>query len=204
MKLPAVNSTGIKYVYPTNNLENYIRAVEFPIRVVAIQRNSIYLDIGFRKDSKRQDQYLAQGEIFEVIAIEWLTNGIPRLVTQQGYVTAHRDWVLPLKEAEGIYVRKNALGEYEAIAQPITTKEKLNTMKNKHIEQLMSLLEKPYKILNKNGDFEHIQRKWGKFTRNPHQFFADAKNEKLILLKHCFDENTKVGKTLTGSIRRNL
>ncbi|WP_455602981.1 capsular polysaccharide synthesis protein [Acinetobacter pecorum] len=204
MKLPAVNSTGIKYVYPTNNLENYIRAVEFPIRIVAIQRNSIYLDIGFRKDSKRQDQYLAQGEIFEVIAIEWLTNGIPRLVTQQGYVTAHRDWVLPLKEAEGIYVRKNALGEYEAIAQPITTKEKLNTMKNKHIEQLMSLLEKPYKILNKNGDFEHIQRKWGKFTRNPHQFFADAKNEKLILLKHCFDENTKVGKTLTGWIRRNL
>lgn len=203
MKLPAVNSRGIKYIYPYNDLNQYVRAIEFPIKVVAIQQNSLYLDIGFSKDSKRQDINLEQCEIFEAISIEWLNNGIPRLVTQHGYVTAHREWVLPLKEAEGIYVRKNEFGKYEPIEQPKTEKE-LNRLKNKHIYQLIGILEKPYKIINKNGDLEHVQRKWGKFTRDPHQFFADAKNEKLVLLKHCFDENHKFGKNLSNWIRRNL
>src|SRR5690606_10826923 len=131
-----------------------------------------------------------------VIGIEWLKNGVPRLVTNYGYVTANKDWVLTLKEAEGIYIRKNQSGKYEPIEQP---KELSTSLFNR----LLYIAEEKYKVLNKDADLEHIQKKWNKFTRNPYQFFADAKNDKIVHVKHLFNEDKKIGKQLSNWIRKN-
>lgn len=197
LKLPNIISNGIKYVYPGSKLNSYIRSTNFPFTVVSIKANSFFLDIGFTKSSKVKDIQLESCEIFDVIGIEWLKNGVPRLVTNYGYVTANRDCVLPLNEAEGIYVRKNELGEYEAIEQPKEVKDKL-------FGKLINLIEHPYKVFHKDADFEHIEKKWNKFTRDPYQFFADAKNDKIVIVKHIFNEDKKIGKTLSNWIRKNL
>lgn len=197
MKLPSVITKGVQSFYPVNDLHQYIRADHFPISVVSIQRNALYSDISLSKESRRHNVHISKYEIFDVIGIEWLKNGVPRLVTNYGYVTANRDWVLPLNEAEGIYVRINEFGKYEAIEQSKEVKDKV-------FNKLINMIERPYKIFNKDADFEHIEKKWNKFTRDPYQFFADAKNDKLVIVKHLFDEDQKIGNTLSNWIRKNL
>lgn len=197
MKLPSVITKGAQSFYPVNDLHQYIRADHFPISVVSIQRNALYSDISLSKESRRHDVHISKYEIFDVIGIEWLKNGVPRLVTNYGYVTANKDWVLTLKEAEGIYIRKNQSGKYEPIEQP---KELSTSLFNR----LLYIAEEKYKVLNKDADLEHIQKKWNKFTRNPYQFFADAKNDKIVHVKHLFNEDKKIGKQLSNWIRKNL
>lgn len=203
MKLPMTNIGAVKQVYAINDFSQYIRADQFPIQVVSLYPNAIYSDIGFSKESKRNDIHLAAFEIFDVIAIEWLKNGIPRLVIKDGYVTANKDWVLTLKEAENTYIRKNEKGEYEPIEQrKLVIKATMPKITNAH--RSANPIESTYTAIEKKNNTELVKIKWAKFTRDPHQFFADAKNQHLTVLKHCFDENTKVGKTLTRWIRRNL
>lgn len=197
MKLPAVPFQGVQHLYPINDLNQYIRPTQFPINIVSIKNNAVFLDISLIKESKSKIKSLYQCEIFAVTSIEWTKNGVPRLVTPYGYVTAHRDWVLPLNEAEGIYVRKNALGKYEGIEQP-------QEEKNELFARLINLIERPFKTIHKDADLEHIERKWSKFTRNPYQFFADAKNDKLVNIKYLFDEKKMIGRKLSRWVRHNL
>lgn len=200
LNLPNIPPKPITKIYPQNDLKNYIHLDDFPKNVVSIKSNAIYMDINLTKESKRLDRRLAQGEVFTVTSMEWLKNGIPRLVTEHGYVTANRDWVLPLNEAEGVFVRKNEFGEYESIikaeVKPINS--------DSTIYKFIKLLEHPYKALNNDSELEHIQKKWRKFTRNPYQFFADSKNDKVVIMKHLFNEEQKLGKRISNWIRKNL
>ena len=92
-KLPAYSIEPTQKVYAVNPLENYVYSETFPFRVIALKRNAIYNDMGFNDTTKRTDKFLNYSDEIDILAIDWLRNGVPRLLTQYGYITAHKEYV---------------------------------------------------------------------------------------------------------------
>lgn len=188
MKLPKVTSGLSKRIYAVNDLESYIYSDVVPFQAYCTNGNGLYMDISFNEASKRKDIRLAKGAVFDVIAVEWLKNGVPRLVTEYGYVTASNHWV----------------AFYDETLMPDAIKhEILETVQDKP-GNATNLL-KQVAASKKGLAFEPTSgnsRKLNKLRRNPYLFFSDAKKPSARLLKHCFNEKHATGRLLTHLIRR--
>lgn len=188
-KLPAVNVTPMKMVYAVNPMENYVVNDNdtVPFKVSSLKNNSFYFDVVFNDNTKRKNIYLEKGYAIEVIAIDYLKNGVPRLLTAYGYITAHKDWVEMLPEnLESTYP--------EGVSQIKTTATTAN----------MAGLKQLAAPIISDDEAEIRNRKMNKLARNPYAFFRDSKNPMLASLSVLFNEKHVVGRELSKLIKRNL
>ena len=186
MKWPKVSSGLSKRIYAVNDLDNYIYAAQVPFQAYCIKDNAVYMDVSFSESSKYSKIKLPAGKVFTVIAVEWLKNGIPRLVTEYGYITAHKQWV-------GYYgIQPSVRREKESHRhKPIGSKKdavKISMQQNK-------LESEPQEI-------SITVRKLNKFRRNPYLFFNDVKKPYLRSLRYCFNEKHVVGRLFSHIVRR--
>ncbi|MCG7656585.1 CDP-glycerol glycerophosphotransferase family protein [Wielerella bovis] len=179
-KLPAINVTPVKMVYAVNPMDNYVVNDTVPFKVNSVKNNSFYLDVAFNDNTKRKDMYLKANHEIEVIAIDYLKNGVPRLLTAYGYITANKEWVSMLPES--IQPKK--------MVQTSIEEEKLG------LKQLDT------------GDTDEIvairKRKMNKLARNPYAFFKDSENSAVSSLGILFNEKTVIGRILTRLVRNLL
>ncbi|WP_267963598.1 CDP-glycerol glycerophosphotransferase family protein [Testudinibacter sp. TR-2022] len=192
MKFPKVSSGLSRRVYAVNDLSDYVYAVKPPFQACCIKNNALYTDVSFNEDTKRTDMIFPEGKVFDVIAIEWLKNGVPRLVTREGYLTAHKQWVAyygipPTSESKKQNVPQKLQDKHKK------TKEKFN-----HATAKITELE------SEPSSRSIKSRKLNKFRRNPYLFFRDSKNPATRVLQYCFNEQHFVGKLLSNLIRRYL
>ncbi|WP_350223310.1 DUF5776 domain-containing protein [Neisseria subflava] len=181
-KLPVFNGKLLKKAYAVNPLSQYVVSDKIPFTVESLKNNSFYLDLSFAEDTKRTDIYLKQGHTIEVIAIDWLKGGVPRLLTKHGYITAHKDWV---KNVDGIIVSKvsaysahtNAVDQ-DAIAKGENPSDKKTKAKR--------------------------SRKFNKFARDPYAFFRDSKKPSISMLRHVFNENHMIGRYMCRLVRKRF
>ncbi|URL02555.1 CDP-glycerol glycerophosphotransferase family protein [Avibacterium sp. 20-126] len=179
--LPKFNGKVIKKAYAVNPLETYVISDKLPFTVESIQNNSFYLDVNFNDTNKRKDLYLKKGHTIEIVAIDWLKGGVPRLLTEYGYITAHKDWVCNI---DGIHINSEL------------------TVEQKKAHKKTALAKGENSI-----DFSksrHSSRKMRKLARDPYTFFKDAKNPAVSKLKHLFNEQHSFGRTMSRFIRKNL
>lgn len=182
--LPKFNGKIMKRCYAVNPLDNYVVSDKLPFTVESIQNNSFYLDVSFSESTKRTDIYLRKSSEIEVIAIDWLKGGVPRLLTKFGYITAHKDWV---KNINGVRTENNI---------SITSDVRSNPRYKENII-VSGLNPEDIKLIKSN-------RKFRKFVRDPYMFFYDSKNPILSSLSELFNEKHFIGKLMTKFIRRNF
>lgn len=60
--------------------------------VYVVSPSFYYTDVNFN-DKTRTTERTSRGEYITVEAVEWTTNGLPRLKTAKGYITANKDFV---------------------------------------------------------------------------------------------------------------
>lgn len=222
-KLPAVNVQPMKPVFPANDLDMYVYSGQVPFDVIALQNNSFYMDVAFNDSTKRKDIYLQKFHTVEVIGIDWLKNGVPRLLTPYGYITANKEWVQKFSDVSEHFIKKTDGNGYEW--QP---DRRLNALINVAIKQLgikgstasakpapnngkaaaKSITSKPAAIgsaqRKKLADNSVFQRKLYKFSRDPYNFFKDSKNKKTARLKFFFDEKHWWGRKLSKFVRNHF
>ena len=187
MKLPKVTSGLSKRVYAINNLQDYIYSDGTPFQAYCIKANSLYMDISLNETSKRKDIRLSEGTVFDVISIEWLTNGVPILVTENGYVTANKNWV-------------NYYGEQpQSELKNHKVFDKIHNKKDNAINAFKKITTLTYEDSDNN---ERSIRKLNKFRRNPYLFFSDAKNPSIQVFRHLFNDQHTLGKVLSNIVRR--
>lgn len=176
-KLPVVNVTPKKMVYAINPMENYVVSDVLPFKVVSVKNNSFYLDVTFNEQTKRKDIFLEKGRDIDVIAVDYLKNGIPRLLTSHGYITASREWVCMHSD----FV---APTKFSKIMQSFKlSKYKLGILKRDEEET------------------ERRKRKREKLARNPYAFFKDSKNPLISSLKIFFNEKNLLGRVFSRLIK---
>lgn len=71
----------------TSNSENYF--IENPRKIIMLREDRYYSDIDF----KQPGASISKGTMLDVLGIEYTANGIPRLKTANGYVTANKGYV---------------------------------------------------------------------------------------------------------------
>lgn len=223
-KLPAINIEPMKKTFAVNELDWYVYSNKLPFEIIALQNNSFYMDVSFSETSKRKDIYLKKFNTIEVIGIDWLKNGVPRLLTHYGYITANKEWVqnfadvqndfVKLENEEGyqwkpsfslsslikVAIKENGLVKPKPVVP--APKQKVPAPKPKAPEK--SAVSKPTKIVSKKETEEQLsskQRKFAKFARDPFNFFKDAKNRKVARLKFFFDPKHKLGRYLSKFVR---
>lgn len=54
------------------------------------------------------------------------------------------------------------------------------------------------------SDLSNFERKPHKFSRNPHGFFKDVKDERVAKLQVLFDEKHAVGRTMSRLVREKF
>lgn len=111
-KLPAISVTPVKPTFAINNLECYVYSSKLPFTIISLQNNSFYMDVAFNDGTKRKDIYLKKFHTIEVTAIDWLKNGVPRLLTPYGYITANKEWVQNFDDVRDNFV-ENEDGGYD-------------------------------------------------------------------------------------------
>lgn len=225
MKLPKITVGGMQRSYAVNPLDLYVKSDSVPFKAIAIKNNALFLDVSFSDASKRQDILLKQLDIFDVIAVDWLKNGVPRLLTPYGYVTAHKEWVQNLADLDSNKVKQDESSNYVLVTsakkstkQPVKIeqsnlydielnfKDKVQTVgeKTSYIISQIHSSSNTEELASEPSTKTDWQRKWNKFTRDPYRFFADAKDPKLTKLKYCFDEDHQIGRMLARWVRRNM
>lgn len=134
-KLPAIKVTPTKPVFAVNDLNRYVYDKKLPFVVIALQNNSFYSDVAFNENTKRKDIYLQKFHTVEIIAIDWLKNGVPRLLTPYGYITAHNEWVQKFDEVCDEFVEiEGECGVYRRKSDPVAKVEKIAQEVKKTVE----------------------------------------------------------------------
>lgn len=179
-KLPKFQGQVIKKAYAINPLESYVISDKLPFMIESIKNNSFYMDVIFNDNTKRNDIFLKKSHVIEVIAIDWLKGGVPRLLTEYGYITAHKDWV---RNIDGIRLPEKSITEQKmekkaAIAKGENPSDIVKSCKN--------------------------NRKLRKLARDPYAFFRDARNPVAAKLKFLFNENHIFGMKLSRFLRKQL
>lgn len=207
-KLPAYNGSSMKKVYAVNPLEQYVYSDSMPFKIIALQNNSFYLDVAFNDGTKRKDLILKKFHTIDVIAIDWLKNGVPRLLTEYGYITAHKDWVENFSDVQDIFVQTED-GEYELKeSKQMNTLKKLLKADSKQSKSKVESNQRP----NKPKSVQKVQqssndgssKKMAKLGRDPYAFFRDAKNPAVSSLKMFFNEKHALGRKMSKWIRNKF
>lgn len=224
--LPVYNGTPMKKVYAVNALENYAYSPDVPFEVTALQNNSFYFDVNFTDSTKRQDMFLKKSHAIEIIAVDWMKGGVPRLLTKYGYITAHSDFVriskyaekktdVEVKESQYLLSNDNQEQSKAIYAQKKLKKSVGQQFKNSPKEKILSSVTKdntlfknqedkssPIQKVEVSKDLSAIQRKRKKLARDPYLFFKDAKNPAVSSLKFIFNEKHALGRAMSKWVRR--
>lgn len=209
-KLPRMQVEPIKLVYAINNLDSYVYGAIFPFEVIAIKPNKFYYDVSFIEANKRQDITLDELEVIEVLAIDWIKAGVPRLLTKHGYLTANKGWVQRLDEVGDFIQYDETLQKYIWKPKGLVSVllEALRQYNKADIKQPIVIKESKSKSTNikpvADENFLQFQKKFYKFTKDPYGFFKDVKNPRLKTMKHLFDEKHKIGKSLSNLVRKTF
>ena len=211
-KLPRMQVSPIQMVYAVSDLENYVYSTSFPFKVIAIKPNVFHSDVIFNSKTRRNDILLEQLEVIDVIAIDWLKSGVPRLLTSYGYITANKSHVQKLDSIRDFIQYDENTQTY--IWKPVSSVQslldlfpKLNHLINgESASKEKSISKKPSNTVGNTDrqDFVAFQKKFYKFTRDPHGFFKDVKNPKIAKIQFFFNEKHKLGKSLSNFVRRNF
>lgn len=203
--LPAFNGKMLKKAYAVNPLDNYVVSDKLPFTVESLQNNSFYLDVGFSDAVKRKDFHLKKSHTIEVVAIDWLKGGVPRLLTEYGYITAHKDWVrsvdgvrLPSQPNTAASVSPET--EASVSLQPVSTAESTRQQQN----QKKAALAKGENPTDRKHSGGERSRKMRKLARDPYTFFKDAKHPAASKLQHLFNERHALGRALSVLLRKAL
>lgn len=227
-KLPVVNVTPVQMSYAVNALAQYIYNETTPFKVIALQNNGFYFDVAFNENTKRKDRNLLKFHTIEVVAVDFLKNGVPRLLTEYGYLTAHKDWVQVYddvsqhfekdKQNEG-YIWKpdfGIVGLIKVAIKQMGLHEQKNSVSQRSVEtksigsqktalkNTASKKSAPGDVNKEAEEFSVFQRKLYKFARDPYSFFKDAKNPRRRWLKVFFDEKHTLGRVLSRFVRRKF
>ena len=205
MKWPNVLIEPSKNVYASNDLMMYVRSTEFPFKVISVHENDIYFDIKFSPESKRQDLRFQQYDVFEVIAIDFLQNGVPRLLTPYGYVTANKEFVQKVADDNV----QAALTDLQFLVKGIERRHSKIIKKPAPMKLSVGRSHSGWinAVCRMRGlDMNEVRRgkKWQKFVRSPYQFFEDSKKSSLHRLRVFFNPRHLIGRTLTRGVRRFL
>lgn len=218
-KLPAVNVTPVAPTFAVNNLDWYAYSSKVPFKVIALQNNSFYMDVAFNENTKRKDIFLKAHHAIDVIAIDWLKNGVPRLLTAYGYITANKEWVQSFDEIGDNFIQ-NDDGSYRwqpnfAISALLKMANKLNQVAKPQAQKPVKSATKPKPAVktspigkNKNVVNEveknKLARKLHKFARDPYTFFKDSKSKPVAMFKVLFNEKHAMGRTLSRWVRKRF
>ena len=211
-KFPKSHVLPVQMVYAINDLDNYVYSNSFPFKVISIRPNVFHSDVVFNSKTKRNDILLEQLEVIDVIAIDWLKSGVPRLLTSHGYITANKNHVQKLDDIRDFIQYDENTQTY--IWKPVSPVQslldlfpKLNHLMNgESASKEKSISKKPSRTVGNpdRQDFVAFQKKFYKFTRDPHGFFQDVKNPKIAKIQFFFNEKHKLGKSLSNFVRRNF
>ncbi|HHO8601290.1 TPA: DUF5776 domain-containing protein, partial [Klebsiella pneumoniae] len=191
--LPAYNSTPMRKAYAVNPLEQYVWSTQVPFRVLSLKQNSFYLDVSFAETTKRKDIFLKELNEIDVIAVDWLKGGVPRLLTEHGYITAHEDWVKKSFNDD----KTNNIEEPKVKNKEKSKVLEVNTTVTNNNKQAIGKLDN-------NIDKSNKEQKKRKLARNPYAFFNDSKKPILNSLKHLFNESHSLGRLLSRIVRKTL
>ena len=215
-KLPRMQVSPIQMVYAVSDLENYVYSTSFPFKVIAIKPNVFHSDVIFNSKTRRNDILLEQLEVIDVIAIDWLKSGVPRLLTNYGYITANKNYIQKLDAIRDFiqydeYTQTYIWKPVSPIQSVLDLLPKLKHLRNDESDvKAKSISKKSLRSVGKRysntdrQDFITFQKKFYKFTRDPHGFFKDVKNPKLAKIKFLFNEKHKVGRSLSNFVRKNF
>ncbi|WP_291587104.1 CDP-glycerol glycerophosphotransferase family protein [Comamonas sp. UBA7528] len=207
MRWPAVQVNASKKHYVVNDLDYYVRSDAFPFKAISLQENGLYMDIALNPATKRQDKILNPFEVFDVVSIDWTSNGVPRLLTAYGYVTANKEYVQKVVDDSNA---ESSVNNMKLILRGFNRRQIENSKKtgviisrteNKSIANMIDAIGKIFRL-----DMVEVKRgrKWKKFTRNPYQFFDDAKSPSWRRMRVLFSPGHVVGKVSTRWVRRFL
>lgn len=200
-KLPACKVKPVGLAYAVNPLQNYVFGQQLPFEVIALKANSFYHDVAFNESTKRKDVYLKKFHVIEVLSVDWLKGGVPRLLTKYGYITANREWVASLDEVKDCFV-KNADGSYSW--QPSREKSvliNLALVMGSQVQKMITVQKDKQQDKQSN---EVFVRKFYKFSRDPYRFFYDIKDKRISKLKILFDERHGVGRRMSRLVRKTF
>lgn len=132
--------------FPSQNISNYVAIKQFPTTVIVKQNQEIYQNISWSKNSVRNRQ-LTKGDLITAIGYEWTANGTPRLVTSDGYISAHKDYVRAIQPGDVLYVCQ----EVPVYAGPDENEIKLTLEENAKlvVEDYVHSGTKEYVLINK-------------------------------------------------------
>jgi hypothetical protein len=207
MRWPAVQVNASKKHYVVNDLDYYVRSDVFPFKAISLQENGLYMDIALNPAAKRQDKTLNPFEVFDVVSIDWTSNGVPRLLTAYGYVTANKEYVQKVVDDSNV---ESSVNNMKLILRGFNRRQIETTKKtgviisrteNKSVANIVDAIGKIFRL-----DMVEVKRgrKWKKFTRNPYQFFDDAKSPSWRRMRVLFSPGHAVGKVSTKWVRRFL
>lgn len=197
MKWPKVNVDPVNINFVVNDLSKYVFNKKTPFKVISAQNNAIYFDISMSPESKRQDLCYHQFDVIEVVAVDWLSNGVPRLLTNWGYITANREYIHPVDE-ENI---NSALVGLKLMMSGI--ERRLLDKKMPHIKiNLKNNLKDSPKVKEVNAKDDVSTRKWMKFVRSPYEFLKDSKSKKWRRMSFVFNEKYLYGRATSGFVRK--
>lgn len=219
-KLPVFNGVPINLVYAAVALDKYVYSNSIPFSVITLQDCPLYMDVSFSEASQNKNISLKKFNKVDVIAIDWLKNGVPRLLTPYGYITANKEWVQKFDDVCDNFV-ENEDGGYNwqpsfAMGALIKATNIINTGKaeSNKVPPPNTTPKPPPKpkpkptqptqikeSINQSSDFE---RKLHKFSRNPHGFFKDVKDKRVAKMQILFDEKHMVGRTMSRWVRKKF
>lgn len=228
-KLPKSQMKPVQLVYAIKGLEDYVYSKKLPFEVIAIRPNKFYFDTSFNETTERKDFFMNRMEVIEVIGIDWLKVGIPRLLTNNGYITANKNWVQKLSDVSDFIQYDQSLEKYiwKPVApiqsllnelaprlenekkgeNPVKMEKKKEPIKQKVIKVDKKLSpkinnsKKTNALPTQNHEFLVFQKKFHKFTKDPYSFFRDVKNPKVAKVKFIFNEKHILGKNSSKFIR---
>ncbi|MDY4281657.1 MAG: CDP-glycerol glycerophosphotransferase family protein [[Pasteurella] mairii] len=226
-KLPAYNGETMKLAYAINPFANYVISQQVPFKVIALNNNSFYYDVNFNENTKRKDIFLKKMHTIDVIAIDWMKVGIPRLLTEYGYITANKDWVALFDETlftpkeDGSYKISSKIESLMSILlknekeEPpkLATQHRLSPTSNTEIKVTSKLSTKAIvkPVPNKKSAVQKTitpknltekERKRRKLARDPYLFFKDAKNPFASSLRIFFNERNAFGRMMSRWVRK--
>lgn len=177
---PKILHKEVAHLYAIKDFSFYLRPASFPYLALAVKDNAVFMDASFSQKTKRKDVIFKKNTIIVVIGLEWLRNGVPRLLTEYGYVTAHRDYV-------------SSFGDNESNAVLDIGPCRLKGYEYDSVLGFKSLSDERSNL---------TRRKWRKFAKDPHQYFYDAKKPVVRVVRHLFDRGHFAGRFFTAVVRR--
>lgn len=222
-KLPDYKGESIHLVYAINPLHNYVLSEKVPFTVIALNNNSFYSDVSFNDSTKRKDIFLKKMHTIEVLAIDWMKAGVPRLLTEYGYITANKEWVMLFHEelfvpcenggykiSPNIQVLFGAKDKKDGINKPQIKTDKIKIDKSvkqntetstKPVVKKVPQKANPIQKVDDSKTLNDIDRKRRKLARDPYLFFKDAKNPFVSSLRILFNEKNTFGRIMSRWIR---